>query len=81
MVSRPFLPTLLPYKRQHTISSNASSVTAHTSDGLGRTNDNLLHTGGAQAANEGLFAASVKGAVAQGEIVWCVDDGDGKVMV
>lgn len=79
MVS-PFLPTPRAHKRQHTISPDASSVAAHASDGLRRANDNLLHTVGAQAANKGLLAGSVEGAVTQGKIVGCVDDGDGEVM-
>lgn len=76
----PFLTTPLAHRRQHTISPNASSITAHASDGLRRANDNLLHAIGAQAANKGLLARSVEGAVTQGKIVGCVDDGDGKVM-
>lgn len=75
------VPTLPAYKKQHTICADASSVTAHASDGLRRANDNLLHPVGTQAPNEGLLAASVESAVAQGEIIWCVDDGDGEVMV
>lgn len=58
------LPAPPAHKRQHTISPDASSVTAHASDRLRRANDNLLHTGGAHAANEGLLASSVEGAVA-----------------
>jgi hypothetical protein len=80
MVSLSF-PIPPAHKRQHTIRPDASSVTAHASDRLRWANDNLLHTGGAHAANEGLLASSMEGTVTQGEVVWCIDDGDGKVMV
>lgn len=74
------LPKPPAHRRKHTISPNASSETAHASDGLRWANDNLLHTLVAQAANEGLLTGSVEGAVTQGKIVGCVDNGDGKVM-
>lgn len=69
-----------PPAHRHTISPNASSKTAHASDGLRWANDHLLHTLVAQAANEGLLTCSVEGAVTQSTIVGCVDNGDGKVM-